>query len=56
MRAFLLCVLLLLVIPMGLLNPMGRDAFIGYYAGVVSAWSIYVIWICRSPAKPAGAA
>lgn len=36
MRAFALFVILLLVIPMILLNPMGREAFVGYYLGVIA--------------------
>jgi len=39
----LLLVLLLLVAPMILLNPLGRSAFLGYYAGVVATWATYVI-------------
>ena len=43
MKAFLLCVVLFLVIPMALLNPLGRDAFLGYYAGVIATWAAYVV-------------
>jgi hypothetical protein len=50
MRPFLLCVLLFLIIPMAILNPMGRDAFLGYYAGVIATWAISVIWTWRRPA------
>ena len=42
MKAFVLFVVLLLVIPMSVLNPMGRDAFLGYYAGVIATWAAYV--------------
>jgi hypothetical protein len=35
MKQFIFCVLLLLVVPMVVLNPMGRPAFLGYYAGVI---------------------
>jgi hypothetical protein len=50
MRAFLLCLILFLIIPMAILNPMGRDAFLGYYAGVIASWAVYVIWTWRRPA------
>ena len=43
MKAFALFVVLLLVIPTTMLNPMGRDAFLGYYAGVIATWAAYVI-------------
>jgi hypothetical protein len=43
MKAFVLCVVLLLVIPMALLNPSGRDALLGYYAGVIATWAAYVV-------------
>jgi hypothetical protein len=36
MKAFFFCVVLLLVIPMAVLNPMGRPAFLGYYTGVIA--------------------
>ena len=42
MKACLLLVILLLVIPMAVLNPLGRPAFLGYYTGVVAAWAAYV--------------
>jgi hypothetical protein len=42
MRAFGLCAVLLLVVPMLLLNPLGRSAFLGYYAGVITTWGAYV--------------
>ena len=32
-------VVLLLVIPMIILNPLGRSAFLGYYAGVIATWA-----------------
>ena len=48
MKAFLLCVLLL-VIPMSILNPLGRPAFLGYYAGVIATWAIYAIVLRRNP-------
>ena len=43
MKQFLLCSVLLLVLPMALLNPLGRPAFLGYYAGVIATWTAYVI-------------
>lgn len=36
MKAFLFFVFLLLVVPMSVLNPMGRPAFLGYYTGVIA--------------------
>jgi hypothetical protein len=36
---------LLLVVPMTVLNPMGRDAFIGYYAGVIATWVARVVTV-----------
>lgn len=38
MRSFALFVVLLLAIPMLVLNPLGRGAFMGYYLGVVATW------------------
>ena len=35
-------ILLFLAIPMIVLNPLGRPAFIGYYVGVISTWLAYV--------------
>jgi drug/metabolite transporter (DMT)-like permease len=42
MKAFALFVILLLVIPMTILNPMGRGAFAAYYAGVIATWRAYM--------------
>jgi hypothetical protein len=36
MKPFFFCVVLLLVVPMAILNPMGRPAFLGYYTGVIA--------------------
>jgi hypothetical protein len=36
MKASLLFAFLLLVVPMSVLNPMGRSAFLGYYLGVLA--------------------
>ena len=43
MKAFAGCAILLLVVPMALLNPLGRDAFLGYYAGVIAMWATVVL-------------
>ena len=43
MSRFAMWVGVLLVVPMVLLNPMGRDAFLGYYAGVIATWSAVVV-------------
>lgn len=42
MKQFLVSALLLAVIPMVLLNPLGREAFIGYYVGVIAMWFVFV--------------
>ena len=50
-------VVLLLVIPMVILNPLGRSAFLGYYTGVVATWATYVIALRRRfPKDTSGAA
>ncbi|HEV2986188.1 MAG TPA: hypothetical protein VGX46_17445 [Vicinamibacterales bacterium] len=36
MKTLLFFVLLLLLVPMSVLNPMGRPAFLGYYTGVIA--------------------
>jgi hypothetical protein len=36
MKSFLFCVVLLAIVAMAVLNPMGRSAFVGYYAGVIA--------------------
>jgi hypothetical protein len=51
MKAFAFLVVLLLVIPMTILNPMGRDAFLGYYAGVIATWAAYVFAFACAAAK-----
>jgi hypothetical protein len=38
MARFIVCTLVLAVVPMSLLNPMGRPAFLGYYLGIVTMW------------------
>jgi hypothetical protein len=53
----LLTGILLLVIPMIILNPLGRSAFLGYYTGVIATWAAYVIVLRRrSPKDNSGAA
>jgi len=42
-KAFSLLVVLLLLVPMAVLNPMGRPAFLGYYAGVIATAIAYVV-------------
>jgi len=35
--------LVLAVVPMALLNPLGRSAFLGYYLGVLTMWFAVVV-------------
>ena len=42
MGRWVIGILLLLAIPMMVLNPLGRPAFIGYYVGVITTWLVYV--------------
>jgi hypothetical protein len=42
MKQVLVGVLLLAVAPMVLLNPLGREAFIGYYVGAIAVWFAFV--------------
>jgi len=42
MKRFVVSTLLLAATPMILLNPLGREAFIGYYIGVVAMWFVFV--------------
>ena len=62
MKAFLFCVVLLMMVPMALLNPMGRAAFLGYYTSVIvtviglrlagpasNAWDRASHWISHGP-------
>ena len=42
MKQFLVSTLLLAVIPMVVFNPLGREAFIGYYVGVIATWVMVV--------------
>jgi hypothetical protein len=43
MKGLALFVVLLLIVPMAMLNPMGRDAFLGYYLGVIATWAAYLV-------------
>jgi len=52
MKTFALFVVLLLVIPMTILNPMGRVAFLGYYAGVIATWVAYVVAFRVADSRP----
>ena len=50
-------VVLLLVIPTIILNPLGRSAFGGYYTGLIASWAAHVIVLRRrSPKDNSGAA
>jgi hypothetical protein len=42
MTQFLVCALVLAIMPMSLLNPLGRPAFLGYYLGIVTMWLVVV--------------
>ena len=35
--------IVLAVVPMSILNPMGRPAFLGYYLGVFAMWLTFVV-------------
>ena len=43
MIRFLLGVLVMLVVPMSLLNPLGRPAFLGYYLGITTMWFVVMV-------------
>ena len=43
MSRWMIGILLFLAIPMMVLNPLGRPAFIGYYVGIISTWLVYVL-------------
>jgi len=51
MKTFASLVVLLLIIPMAVLNPMGREAFLGYYAGIIAGWAAFVV-ACRCGQLP----
>jgi hypothetical protein len=42
MKRLVIGLVLLLVVPMVLLNPLGREAFLGYYAGILAMWLTFV--------------
>ena len=42
MKRFVVCTILLAVVPMVLLNPESRDAFLGYYLGVIATWFVFL--------------
>jgi len=55
MKQFFVVALLLAVIPMVLLNPLGREAFLGYYAGVIAMWFVFVcVGKLQRAAQPLG--
>ena len=43
MIKFLVGALVMLIIPMALLNPLGRPAFLGYYLGITTMWSVVMV-------------
>ena len=43
MKTFAAGTMLFLVVPMAVLNPLGREAFLGYYTGVVAMWAAVVL-------------
>ena len=42
MKRLMVGLALLLVLPMALLNPLGREAFLGYYVGIFAMWLTFV--------------
>jgi hypothetical protein len=42
MKRFVVCTILLAALPMALLNPESRDAFMGYYLGVIATWFVFL--------------
>jgi hypothetical protein len=43
MRKFVASAVVLAVLPMSVLNPIGRAAFLGYYLGVMAMWLLFVL-------------
>jgi hypothetical protein len=43
MKALAAGVAIFLIVPMTLLNPLGRDAFVGYYTGIIAMWAAVVL-------------
>jgi hypothetical protein len=57
MIKFLVGALVMLIIPMALLNPLGRPAFLGYYLGIATMWCVVMVVgqvQARSSAPPRG--
>jgi hypothetical protein len=54
-KQLVVSVLLLAVIPMLLLNPLGRDAFLGYYLGAIATWFVFVCVGLQNFAQAPGA-
>lgn len=55
MAKFITCTIVLALVPMAVLNPLGRPAFLGYYVGVVTAWLAVMAasqWRGRQAADP----
>lgn len=42
MKSLIVGLALLVVVPMVLLNPLGREAFLGYYVGILAMWLTFV--------------
>ena len=42
MKRLFVSLVLLLAVPMVLLNPFGREAFLGYYVGIIAMWLTFV--------------
>ena len=43
MKKFIWCAIILAVVPMLFLNSMGRDAFLGYYLGLIIMWLVAIM-------------
>ena len=43
MTRFMASAIVLAVVPMTMLNAMGRPGFLGYYLGVITMWLLFVI-------------
>jgi hypothetical protein len=43
MTRFIASAIVLAVVPMTMLNEMGRPGFLGYYLGVITMWLLFVI-------------
>lgn len=53
MRSFAVLFVLFLARPAARLNPLGRAAFLGYYAGILAVWSALTIAAAKQ-GRPAG--